>query len=499
LKGGVDYEDEEDDGNDDRTTKSKDRDEVYELSNMSKILASKIEERIENSTRAMELFPRSLQDADVDLLPTEADANVVFQVLGKNFMATEKPMEVNGGYIIRGVNKRKTAKELLDVLDAKLAKATIDDNSQLWQDRYQVSFVEIYSDTNDELFEDALLITPNYFTPLAPKLLSVISSSIALFSSFVYCINTFGGNTVVMQRLKEASESATAGGMGMGELAWFNDLLIPLLATLGLAQGVHEMAHILVAWSKEVRDYGGYIKESAHSSLRFILHFAFPRHQVKLTAPTVLPSLGLPYLSFQNRIKTSPKGYSDLFDIAFVGPIAGLTVSFVALLVGLELTTTVDPTTAQLLPCLPVGYLTQSTLGGTIVDLVLGGGDGLLLNQDASTQVPLHPVAIAGFLGLIIHALDFVPVGSADGGRMSQAVLGRVWHLTFSSLVFLVLFISSLTTDSNILLGYLFVYSFTQRDMEIPCRNEVDKVELPRAVAALVSWLLAALILVPLR
>ncbi|KAL7445444.1 hypothetical protein ACHAXH_010058 [Discostella pseudostelligera] len=471
LKGGVDYEDEEDDGNDDRTTKSKDRDEVYELSNMSKILASKIEERIENSTRAMELFPRSLQDADVDLLPTEADANVVFQVLGKNFMATEKPMEVNGGYIIRGVNKRKTAKELLDVLDAKLAKATIDDNSQLWQDRYQVSFVEIYSDTNDELFEDALLITPNYFTPLAPKLLSVISSSIALFSSFVYCINTFGGNTVVMQRLKEASESATAGGMGMGELAWLNDLLIPLLATLGLAQGVHEMAHILVAWSKEV----------------------------KLTAPTVLPSLGLPYLSFQNRIKTSPKGYSDLFDIAFVGPIAGLTVSFVALLVGLELTTTVDPTTAQLLPCLPVGYLTQSTLGGTIVDLVLGGGDGLLLNQDASTQVPLHPVAIAGFLGLIIHALDFVPVGSADGGRMSQAVLGRVWHLTFSSLVFLVLFISSLTTDSNILLGYLFVYSFTQRDMEIPCRNEVDKVELPRAVAALVSWLLAALILVPLR
>jgi hypothetical protein len=35
--------------------------------------------------------------------------------------------------------------------------------------------------------------------------------------------------------------------------------------------------------------------------------------------------------------------------------------------------------------------------------------------------------------------------------------------------------------------------------MEIPCRNEVDKVELPRAVAALSTWLLAALILVPLR
>mmetsp|Transcript_19613 Transcript_19613/g.41225 ORF Transcript_19613/g.41225 Transcript_19613/m.41225 type:complete len:84 (+) Transcript_19613:469-720(+) len=83
---------------------------------------------------------------------------------------------------------------------------------------------------------------------------------------------------------------------------------------------------------------------------------------------------------------------------------------------------------------------------------------------------------------------------------MSQAIFGRVWHLTFSSLVFLVLFISSFVSDSQgILLGYLFIYSFTQRDMEIPCRNEIDKVELPRAIAALVSWLVAVLILVPLR
>ena len=176
-----------------------------------------------------------------------------------------------------------------------------------------------------------------------------------------------------------------------------------------------------------------------------------------------------------------------------------MTVSFIALLYGLQLTTEVDPATVQLLPSLPVGYLTQSTLGGTVVDLVLGGGDGILINQDAATQIPLHPVAIGGFLGLIIHALDLVPVGSTDGGRISQAVLGRVWHLTFSSLVFFVLFIASFTSDSNILLGFLFINSFTQRDMEVPCRNEIDKADLPRAVAALVSFVLAALILVPMR
>lgn len=444
---------------------TKEKDEEYELRGLQKLLSSKMDEQLVNNTRSMELFPRNVREADEEILPSADDVNVVFQLLETSFMATEKPIQVSGGYIIRGTNKRKSASELLDYLDGKVTKSNPE-----WMEKYQLSFVELYSEAETELFEDALLITPNKFVSKAPKFLAGATTAVALFSSFVYAIDTFGENPMVMQKLKDASEIATAGGTY--DISWFNELLIPFLVTLGAAQGLHEAAHYVVAWSK----------------------------QVKLTAPTILPSQALPYLSFQNRIKNSPKGYGDLFDIAIVGPIAGLSVSFIAFLVGLQLTTTVDPATAQLLPSLPVGYLTQSTLGGTIVDLVLGGGDGLLLNQDAATQVPLHPVAIAGFLGLIIHALDLVPVGSTDGGRMSQALLGRIWHLPFSSLVFFVLLIATFTSDTQgILLGFLFLYSFTQRDMEIPCRNEIDKADLPRAVAALVSYLVAALILVPLQ
>lgn len=447
------------------TKDSKDED-IFDL---SKIFASQIEgieDRIENNTRAMDLFPRYVQDADEDLLPSEADAQVVFGLLDRSFMATERPLKVAGGYIIRGANKLKSASELLDFIDGRIAQT-----SPEWTEHYQVNFVEVYSDASNELFEDALLLTPNQFNPLAPQLLVVATTAVALFSSFVFCIDTFAENPNAMAGLRGAVEMAQNGGVY--DISWFNALLLPLLATLGTAQGFHEVAHLLVAsWKK-----------------------------VKLTPPTVLPAQALPYLSFQNRIKTSPKRWSDLFDIAFVGPISGLFISFLALIVGLQLTSQVEPDTAKLLPSLSVGYLAQSTLAGTIVDLVLGGGDGILLNQDVATQVPLHPVAIGGFIGLIIHALDLVPLGSTDGGRMSQAVLGRIWHLTFSSLVFLSLFIASFTSasDSGILLGFLLIYSFTQRDSEIPCRNEIDKVELPRAVAALVAWLLAALILVPLR
>lgn len=216
---------------------------------MMEKIASAVEERLglENSTRAMELFPRNVQEMDEELLPSEEDANVVFEQLGRSFMATERPIKASGGYVIRGVNKRKSAGELVDYLDAKVAKAKPD-----WTDKYQLSLVEIYSDESAELFEDAILVTANKFPEQVPKALGLVTTAIALFSSFVYCIDAFGENEVVMQRLKDASEVAAAGGVY--DITWFNELLIPLLVTLGAAQGFHEAAHYLVAWSKQVSD-----------------------------------------------------------------------------------------------------------------------------------------------------------------------------------------------------------------------------------------------------
>jgi len=36
---------------------------------------------------------------------------------------------------------------------------------------------------------------------------------------------------------------------------WFNMQLVPLLLTLGAAQGLHELSHIVTAWSKQVSIY----------------------------------------------------------------------------------------------------------------------------------------------------------------------------------------------------------------------------------------------------
>lgn len=212
----------------------------------SKMLLDRLEEEMGKGTRAMDLFPRSVQEAEEDLLPSEEDANAVFEVLERNvFMATEKPQRVDGGFIIRGANKRESASELLDRLDGTLAKRNPE-----WAERCQLNFVEIYSDENEELFEDAILITPNKFPVLSPKTLSGITSAIALFSSFVFCIDSFGENPVVLEKLKAAAELAQNGGLY--DLTWFNELLVPLLVTLGAAQGFHEAGHLVVASLRQV-------------------------------------------------------------------------------------------------------------------------------------------------------------------------------------------------------------------------------------------------------
>ena len=102
-----------------------------------------------------------------------------------------------------------------------------------------------------------------------------------------------------------------------------------------------------------------------------------------------------------------------LFDIGIAGPIAGFLVTIPVLFIGVYLST-VAP---------------LSELGGANLEL----GEPLLF-QIASwlTFGPLgdneillaHPMAFAGWFGLLATALNLFPFGQLDGGHISYAVLG---------------------------------------------------------------------------
>ncbi len=59
--------------------------------------------------------------------------------------------------------------------------------------------------------------------------------------------------------------------------------------------------------------------------------------------------------------------------------------------------------------------------------LLLGTVTRLALGEDAlhNSEVLISPLIIAGWCGLVTTALNMLPVGSLDGGRMMQAAFGN--------------------------------------------------------------------------
>jgi len=427
------------------------------------------EEQMKRDSLVEGLFPRVLRKQDEDgviIGPSEADLITFLNAIKEtnsfsldNAAAPGGTDKITGGYILRGTNNKETSTELITALDDALPME--------WKEKYQFSYVRDF-DLNDINDPPVLFITTNDFRPNISPLFTNVVSLASLFIAFTWFVGTFGSNELVVKTLTEANEVIAAGGNS--DISFFSDELTMVLLPMALIQGAHELAHLTMAW----------------------------KDKIKVTPPTILPSQTLPFLSFENRLKNSPSSFSSLYDFAMAGPATGMIFSLIFLCVGLQLTTTMDAEASQYFPGLPLGFLQLSGLGYTLIDSFLDG-NGVLLTKDPSTIVPMHPFAIAGFVSLLINALDLLPIGSTDGGRIAQTVFGRFWgHFLIGGAAFITLIILMFTSDTqNIFFGYLFITSFTQRDAEVPCRDEVEKIGNLRLAVAFFAWFGAILTLLP--
>jgi membrane-associated protease RseP (regulator of RpoE activity) len=128
------------------------------------------------------------------------------------------------------------------------------------------------------------------------------------------------------------------------------------------------------------------------------------------------------------RMRSPAKDRNSLFDIAAAGPLAGLVIAVPAILLGLEWSTVA--------PIPPGGHIVfgDSLLMRFLIYLKFGP-----LPQ--GMDVFIHPVALAGWVGLFVTALNLFPVGQLDGGRIAYALFGRRHRLvgiaTFAGLLVL--------------------------------------------------------------
>ncbi|MBM4294591.1 MAG: site-2 protease family protein [Deltaproteobacteria bacterium] len=161
---------------------------------------------------------------------------------------------------------------------------------------------------------------------------------------------------------------------------------IPFSFTLILILGTHEMGHYLVS----------------------------RRHHLDVTLPYFIPAPPFPFiigtLGAFIRIRSPITDKRALLDVGCAGPLTGLAVAIPVVLAGLALSE---------------------------VRVVPGAAEGLVLGEPLLFQglswlvygflpddhfILLHPVAFAGWIGLLVTALNLLPVGQLDGGHVAYAL-----------------------------------------------------------------------------
>jgi len=210
---------------------------------------------------------------------------------------------------------------------------------------------------------------------------------------------------------------------------------------------------------------------------------------VKLGLPFFLPSLQIGSYGSVTPLADFPPSRTRLFDVAAAGPAAGFAVSLVALLAGLALTASGD--VADWFPQVPTGLFRASLLLGALADAVLPVGF-----RDAAT-VAVDPLVVVGYTGLLVNALNMLPIGRLDGGRVALAALGRQASGLVSWVSLVASSAAALLGDSPLLLYWCLLVIFFQREAELPCTDEVTPLDAPRQAGAVALLVLAGLVLIP--
>ncbi len=211
--------------------------------------------------------------------------------------------------------------------------------------------------------------------------------------------------------------------------------------------------------------------------------FQAQRYQIRLSPPFFIPAWQIGSFGALTRFESVLPNRNVLFDISIAGPIWGGVLSLGFLLIGLYLSH--QGSVFQV----PSEFFQGSILVGTLARVVLG-------NQMQAPLVDIHPLTIVGWLGLVITALNVMPAGQLDGGRIVQSIYGRktAQRTTVATLIFLGL----ATLVNPLALYWAILILFLQRDLERPSLDELTEPNDARAALGLLMLFLMAATLLPL-
>jgi len=190
-------------------------------------------------------------------------------------------------------------------------------------------------------------------------------------------------------------------------------LLVATLITTTWAGALHQGVDL---WQEPARFAVGLPYSLALMAILLIHelgHYVAGRlHGINVTLPYFIPvPMGLGTFGAFIQIRGAIADRRKLFDVGVAGPLAGLVIALPALYFGLK--------GAEAVPAGPGVNLSGSVLLAWLYSVT----NGSLVRPDH--VVALTPLGFAGWLGLLVTALNLIPVGQLDGGHVAYALFGR--------------------------------------------------------------------------
>ncbi len=156
---------------------------------------------------------------------------------------------------------------------------------------------------------------------------------------------------------------------------------LPFSIAIMTVLGAHEAGHYIVAK-----------KHGMHTSLPYFIPF-----------PNMIGTMGAVI-----KHKGPIPNRKALFDVGISGPLIGLIVSVIVTIIGL-----LQPPIAQA----PEGMSIELgiPLLFDLITRIVPNGETMMM----------HPIAFAGWVGMLVTALNLIPAGQLDGGHVLRAMIGE--------------------------------------------------------------------------
>eukprot|EP00252_Welwitschia_mirabilis_P018272 TRINITY_DN405_c0_g1_i2.p1 TRINITY_DN405_c0_g1~~TRINITY_DN405_c0_g1_i2.p1 ORF type:complete len:393 (-),score=73.81 TRINITY_DN405_c0_g1_i2:99-1277(-) len=203
-----------------------------------------------------------------------------------------------------------------------------------------------------------------------------------------------------------------------------------------------------------------------------------------LAVPYFIPSWQIGCFGSITRVTNILSNRKALLQLAAGGPLAGCALAIVILLAGFIL-----PPNDGVGIVVDASIFHDSFLVGAIAKLVLG--DAL----KEGMKLALNPLVLWAWSGLLINAINSIPAGELDGGRITLALWGRKAWTRVTGLSIALLGASALFND--VALYWVVLVLFLQRGPISPQAEEISQPDKKDVFLGLTVLILCLLICLP--